>query len=221
MTASLVGIELPQFASGWDPTDTTDYGWPNNRSAVSTTVSTTGAYWTQTDNDGVLGLASYAVPSTGVSATVAPVAYGTTSAACDGLGYANWPMPAACGFGACRATRFFIASRTISALKGTITNCNTITGDVIGPNPDSAVDPDTDGEMRADARIYDCLLSGGYGRCSDRNDLNSQPLENTLDGQPQTQQIDNASFVIKRVPAAMVNANREITCSNIRAMTFP
>jgi hypothetical protein len=224
-SAAVLGIKVPRpagQAQGWDPSDTTDYGWPNNRAAVSNAVQTSTPYWTQADNDNRYGIQSLAVPPAGATISVAPKAYGTTSPSCGGMAYEYWPTPSVCiGMGSfvCRVERFFLASRSISGLKGTIENCDTITGDVIGPNPDSthASDTDTDGEMRLDARIYDCLLRDGT-LCSTKNTLDGVNLATALDAEPQAQKIDNASFIMKRVPANLVNADRAVMCTNIRNM---
>jgi len=210
MTASLLGIALPHLPTGWTPTDTTDFGWPNNRAAVTEMTRTDGPYWTLTD-DAKYGITSYAVPPGGVSSTLSPVAYGATSAACSNLPYDYWP--AVCGLSVCRVQSFYLGSRTISAFKGTFSSCNLITGNIIGPNPDG-IDPGTDGDMRTDVRIYGCNRTTGAD-CS-------ASTANTLDSQPQTQRIDAATFVMKRVPQGLIGANDGVTCSNIRTMmTYP
>jgi hypothetical protein len=235
MYAATIGIAFPP-GQEWDPNDSAgDFGWPNSRADINT--NGTGIHWTQPDDDGKFGITSYAVvpPVGGLGLDVSPRAYTQTSPNCPDpadttppiaeLPYAYWPTPALCfdpGSLVCRVDAFYLASRVISAYKGTVQSCDLITRDIIGPNPDSPMDADTDGEMRTDARIYDCHLTNGT-ECSSRNSFpGGEPLEDLLDAEPQNQQVNDATFVIKRVPAGLINSDRKVTCDNIRnVMTYP
>jgi hypothetical protein len=119
-----------------------------------------------------------------------------------------------------RVKRFYVAARMISAFKGTITDCDDVTGDVIvgdviGPMPDGS-DVNTDGEFRSDARFYGCLrcplFSSGAG-CAD-NDCGDTVIDFYDEAPQDTQQIDSSTFIIKSLSS-------DLNCDQIRAETFP
>jgi len=210
MSAVLLGINLP--APGWVSSDATDYGWPNGRA----NVGSNGSSWNDPDADSISGVSTYAVPPGGAPLDGAPdpnFAYPAASSYC-GRNYAYWPTDPSvqnCGgpFTSCRITRFSLASRVISAYKGSFTaSCDRITGDVIGPDPDG-IDSNVDKDMRTDARFNDCALTTGACSAATRD---------WLDGQAQTQKLGDATFVIKRVDAGLLAGG--LTCAEVRGMNF-
>jgi hypothetical protein len=204
-TASLLGIHLT------DP-----FGdWPAKRTNISGgggTV-TNGAQWLDHDNDTALGVTSYSVPPGGIkpgdiSGETPPKSYGAKSSACprsdddaDRLSYAWWPANS--GLNLYRIKRFYMASRVISQFSGSITSCNRIDGNVIGPD---------NGQMRSDSRYGGCIRcsSGSGASCSD------QACSDTIVGQydvDPTQEVVSSTFVMKRV-------SNSSTCADVRALDY-
>lgn len=212
-TAVLLGIHLT------NPLGT----WPSSNNNVGTVASpgTNGAYWVNHDNDSNAAVTIYAVPPGGIgidgNIPDPPFAFASTSAVCprgggSALSYAWWPGVE--GLSVQRVKRFYAASRVISYLSGSLTSCDVITGDVAGPNPDSASDPGTLGEMKNDGRFQGCTrcTSGSSAGCGDT--ACSGTLTDFFDNQSQTQQVTDASFIIKRVSGST-------TCAQARALSYP
>jgi len=213
-TALLLGISLT------DPLG----AWPAADSNVGGSSPTNGAAWVDSDGDGQLGVTTYSVPPGGISMTTSPnppVSYGSTSTACPrgDAGatrelYDYWPaydvLPPH------RITRFYDASRTISSLSGTITSCDSsgvslIEGTVGGPDTDGGA-----GQMHTDVRIGGCAIvtAADAGAADAGGSACAAVVVNQYDGQPQTQHVTSASFIIKRVAGTT-------TCAQVRAMSFP
>jgi hypothetical protein len=138
-----------------------------------------------------------------------PYAYATTSPDCPRGGgtkltYAYWPGLE--GLTVRRVNKFYLASRVISQFQGTFTDCNNISGSVIGPKS---------GQPQLDGRIYGCGDDSPDGACA------ATILDNAtagFDSTPQTQQVTAASFVLKRLSN---DKNFAVTCDHVRATDLP
>jgi hypothetical protein len=198
-TAALLGISLT------DP-----FGaWPASRANVSGGggTQTNGAAWVDADGDGKSGVMNYDVPPGGVlsaSAPFPPQDYGATSTACprssSGARRSYAYVPAYDG-GVVRVKRFSSAARVISQLSGTIgSTCDTITGNVIGPQS---------GQQQVDGRVFDCVAVSGSGEAAC-----SSAVINALDAPAGgTHTFDSVTFIVKRVAAGT-------SCDQIRALSF-
>ncbi|MDH5676530.1 MAG: hypothetical protein OEZ06_30705 [Myxococcales bacterium] len=206
-TAALLGIELT------DP-----FGaWPASRHDVDGSPANNGAVWANHDEDGDDGVTIYAVPPGGSgSLSVDPLdPYGADSPICpraddtaDRYSYAWWPGVGSgfLGFPALRRVkRFHAASRIISELDGNFDSCDLITGDVIGPD---------NGKILSEGRFAGCVRCSSGEGANCRNTSCEDALIDFYDEQPQTQQVNGSSFVIKRVPI-------DTTCEEVRSMSFP
>jgi hypothetical protein len=206
----LLGVSL---SPSWNPADSAgDFGWPNTRTSATSIDH---------DADGLSGVTTHAVPPGGVNADeefYPNSDYPSVATFCSpDRPFNYWPVDPFLGvdgcddpFGdPCRITTFAVGSRTVSAYDGDFTtSCDRITGNVIGPNPDGP-DTGTDGDIRIDARVFDCKLTGG----------DCDPLIiNWLDQQTQSQVVGNNTFVIKRVPAGLLTDG--LTCAEVRGMDF-
>jgi hypothetical protein len=206
MTAALLGITLT------DP-----FGaWPASRQNVlgGTGTRTNGAAWDNADGDtDTMGVTLYDVPPGGVLSATSPFFppedYGSSSTACprgtgNRLPYAYAPVPTAPPPSTTfdRVKRFSSASRTISQLSGTISSCDLITGDVLGPDS---------GKQHTDGRIASCVIVSGSGEAAC-----SSAEVTSLDGPSSgTHTWNTETFIAKRVTGATP------TCAAVRAMTFP
>jgi hypothetical protein len=124
---------------------------------------------------------------------------GGTSQSC-GLPYAYVPHPDGSGT---RIKAAFVGNRVLSNLQGTIVDCDTMSGAVAGPD---------NGLPQGDGHIVGCVVDQGGG--SERSC--TQAEFDSLDQQAQN--------VNQRSTAARFTAVRvadDITCPDVRAMTFP
>jgi hypothetical protein len=206
--------------------------WPSRNELVGTQMSpgTNGSYWTNPDG-GPLGVTVYVVPPGGISIDGSvpdpPFAYPATSSTCGGLSY-EW-MPGLEGGlfpTVTEVKRFEVASRVISGLKGNFSanSCGRVSGDVFGPNPDSPMDADTNGEMRVDGRFHSCtrVNSAGTGEtgCGTSNCstggcptgfdllLSCRGID-FFDCTDPVQVVDDTSFIMKKTT--------DTTCAQVRA----
>jgi hypothetical protein len=202
--AALGGITLT------DPNGT----WPSDRRDVAGTSDSNatpvnGARWLDTDNDGVIGITTYAVGPNGVAADGSPsaplTAYGTHSTVCPrsnpnaARSPYNYP-PAAEGLTIQRVKRFASANRVISAYNGTINSCDDVSGTVSGPDS---------GSVHFDARVGSCIRVNGTAETAC-----SSSLVDFIDETPQSQnKVDSSSFVMKRV-------SDTITCDQVRSYNY-
>jgi hypothetical protein len=160
---------------------------------------TNGAIWVDHDGDGVPGVTTIAVPTNGVSddnmgTDDPPVNYPTTSAVCGD----PWQFyPGVEGLTIRRVRRFYVATRLISRFEGEFVSCDRVEGDVAGPDG---------GQLRQDISIQGCVDNSPDSTCG-------ASLVDFYDNAPQTQEVDGATFVMRRV------ANN-ITCDQVRALTF-
>jgi hypothetical protein len=188
--------------------------WPRNRSQVagaegSSGTSVNGATWLDSDNDGKPGLTTFGVgpegaPITGDPLTDPPVAYGRTSAECprggDGERYAYAYPPALEGIRTRRITKLYAAQRAILAYDGTIDSCDAVSGTITGPN---------NGQFSMDTRIGGCVRQEG----SDLNVNCASAAINFLDQQPQTQEISDSKFKMRRMAEG-------VTCADVLAANY-
>jgi hypothetical protein len=98
-----------------------------------------------------------------------------------------------------RLDRVYTGSRATGSYTGTITDCNTIKGNVTGP---------ANGRAKVEGRVSGCRYStGAQCNAASVNQLDSQANNNPV-------RILGSTFVMVRVPATS-------TCAQVRAMTFP
>ncbi len=126
--------------------------------------------------------------------SLAPV--GGMSATC-GYPYAGVPIPS--NPTGARATRVYTGSRTISNLDGTLVDCNTITGQAEGPDAGSPL---------AQGRVRGCAYANGTA-CSTA-EFESLDAEASTGGQ----RVLDSRFTMVRVPD-------NVTCAQVRALSFP
>jgi hypothetical protein len=197
LTASLLGISLT------DP-----FGdWPASRENVqggSETV-TNGAQWVDHDNDGALGVTSYVVPPGGTDSlsVTPPKSYGANSDVCPRLRSGTQQYAWVPDTTLHRTKRLYTASRVISQFSGSITSCDRIDGNAIGPK---------NGQMQSDSRIGGGIMcrSGSSVGCS--NTACSDAVLDQYDVDP-TQEIISSTFVMKRIPNSS-------TCAYVRALDY-
>jgi hypothetical protein len=147
------------------------------------TWNAAGITWLDPDSDGQPGLTSV-VRNTG------------TSASC-GFPYAN--LPDQSNSNGPRLDRVYTGSRGTGSYVGTIRDCNTIRGNVTGPDA---------GFVKVEGRVRGCRYANGNPcTASTVNNLDSQANNNVT-------HIHSSTFVMVRVPAAT-------TCAQARAMTYP
>jgi hypothetical protein len=117
-----------------------------------------------------------------------------TSSAC-GSPYANLPIPSDGN----RAAKIFTGSRTLGNLDGRIADCNTITGNYHGP---------ASGMPQVEGHVDGCIKS-----------------DNTACTAAETASLDSgATTSANRILSAtfsLVRVADNITCAQVRAMTFP
>jgi hypothetical protein len=213
--ATLLGLSLTDPLGAFPASRCNIGGWTRPAGACANSPITNGATFVDHDADTQRGVTSYAVPPGGVGNPPSPVAYGAASPACPrGNAAANWNYawwPGLGGFGSClicEVKRFYIGSRVISRLQGEIEDCDTISGTVQSCSG-TAPCTDVDGTIDTIGRIGGCVRVDGTGEtaCADG-------LAGFFDGQPNAQQVNKSSFVIKRV------ADATPTCGEIRTMSF-
>ena len=156
---------------------------------------TSGVNWLDADGDGPLGITTF-WRGEGTSETCPR---NSDSSRYD---YAYVPVPV--GLRIYRVQEVYGASRMISSLDGTINDCDTISGAVHGRTPNEP--------YQMAARALGCKLDNGQDCASVSPELVAF-LDSEAEASPQ--QIDSATFVIKRLPAGM-----EPTCENVRGMDF-
>jgi hypothetical protein len=168
-----------------------------------------GAAWLDVDNDGDLGLTTYAVPPGGISRDgVAPEPqrdFGSNSMDCprnsngDRYPYA-WVPATTGGLSVVRVKRLMGATRSTLAFNGAITSCNQLDGDITGPD---------DNKLKIEGRVGNCVQVNGNGESGC-----SSALVDFFDKQPQTQKINSAKFRIKRANKA------NPTCADLQALPY-
>jgi hypothetical protein len=123
-----------------------------------------------------------------------------TSSACN-FKYANLPITAnAFGQVTVRATKVYTGSRSLGNVNGSIIDCNTIKGTYVGPN---------NGMPQAEGHVVGCITDVNNNRAC--TDAETKTLD---DGGAGMQQITGSKFTLARVAD-------NITCAQVRAMTFP
>jgi hypothetical protein len=203
--AVLQGITLKDPSGEWPSSYRDIAGTPYfDGSAVN------GAAWVDQDDDNVVGVTSYVVPPGGVQvdgkAPDPPRNFGATSPVCPRTGgphtaYAYWPAPAVGEVLPVRVKRMYTASRVISAYKGKIDSCDAMSGDIVGIGG---------GKLQLEARIGGCIRTSG----DDETACTSTSID-FIDSAAESQNVDSASFVIKRMPSDV-----DATCANVRAFSF-
>ena len=163
LSASFLGLRL---AAGVDPLG----AFPN-------TANDPSLVWTDDDGDGQPGVTSYVTPP------------GGNSAQCS-YPYAYFPVDAITGD---RAQSFHIGARTVSRIEGTISDCNTLVGQVF-----------TDS---VSGRIQGCTLENG-NPCS-------ASQANFVDSNSGGQTIGTATFVMVRIDTP------NPSCADARVAPFP
>jgi hypothetical protein len=152
----------------------------NPTGAWPATYNAAGITWVDHDNDGRPGVTSI-------------MAGPGTSPVCN-LPYGNLPIPSSGAY----AVGVFTGSRTTSNLEGAIVDCDTISGDVVGPD---------NGWPRLEARVGGCVKDNGQ--------LCTAAEIASLD--------DGASTASQRILGArftMVRVADNITCAGARAVDF-
>jgi hypothetical protein len=155
-------------------------GLTNPQATWPTSYNDPSITWRDDDGDGQPGITSF-IPTTGRSST------------CN-LPYAALPIPSSGAL----ATRIYGGNRSIANLSGTIVDCDTIRGNLLGPKANL---PQFDGH------VIGCAKSDG-SICT--------PAEITsLDsGGTGAEHISAARFSLVRVADTT-------TCAQVRALTFP
>jgi hypothetical protein len=188
--------------------------WPSDRRQIagaseSEGTPVNGATWLDSDNDGSLALTTYGVgpegePQDGVPPEP-PIEYGTRSRECprssDGERY-PYAYPPAIPNGSLsvqRIKRFFTAQRARLAYDGKIDSCDVITGAVTGPD---------NGQLKLDTRVAGCVRVNGSGESAC-----AAGAVDFLDQQPQTQNLSDTKFTIKRLADG-------VTCADVRAASY-
>jgi hypothetical protein len=188
--------------------------WPASRQnvqggTVTSPTAVNGARWVDADDDGFLGVTSFAVPPGGVQADgVAPdplTSYAATSSVCPRsnpsaprLSY-NYP-PAPENLSLQRIKRVYVASRVLSSFDGQINSCDRVSGSLVGPD---------NGRVQLDARIAGCVRVSGSSETACGNGV----LDFLDNDEAQDQRVESGSFVIQRVPQGT-------TCAQVRALSF-
>jgi hypothetical protein len=204
MFAMLNGIQLD------DPMG----AWPSDRRQVagapeSEGTPVNGATWLDPDNDGSLALTTFGVgpggePIDGVFPDP-PVAYESRSAECPRLEggerhpYAYPPAIPNGSLSVQRIKRVFTGQRATLAYDGKIDSCDVITGEVTGPD---------NGQLKLDTRVGGCVRVNG----SDESVCAAGAVD-FLDQQPQTQNLSDAKFTIKRLADGA-------SCADVRTASY-
>jgi hypothetical protein len=190
--------------------------WPESLHDISGTPEFDGsavneAMWLDQDTDGFPGVTSYVVPPGGVQADGAPPDpprnYGSLSPVCPRGGgthtpYAYWPVPSdGLASTPVRIKRLYIASRVISAYKGSITSCDQIAGDIVGPNGAQIV---------LEGRVGGCIREHG-----DTETACANSAVDFLDNAAMAETVQHATFLLKRWPSDI-----PVSCSQARAFSF-
>lgn len=203
MTALLTGISLADPMGAWPTQRQNIAGSPDAGSNI-----VNGARWIDSDDDKAIGITTYAVGPGGISASgdgPRPiVSYGANSMVCPRgnpsaarLAY-NW-VPATEGLNVRRVKQIYSASRVITAIRGTIESCDSITGKVVGPNANDNV--------RIDGVVGGCARVEGNGEAAC-----SSALVNFFEGDS-AQEAPPGDIVIRRAPDS-------IDCAGARAFQF-
>lgn len=188
--------------------------WPASRRDISGSPSfdgssINGARWLDQDDDGFVGLTAYLVPPGGSNDQIPPPprAYAATSPICPRGGgqhtpYAYLPATAESATNVwVRVKRFFTASRVIASYRGTLTSCDTISGEIVGP--DGAA-------LKNEIRVGGCIRA--YGEtdtaCNDA-------AVDFLDTAVKLQTTAKARFLLKRWPS-----DTAISCNAARALAY-
>ena len=203
-TAHVHGISLRDPMGAWPASRRDVSGSPGFDGSV-----TNGARWLDQDNDGFVGLTSYLVPPGGTNDDIPPPprAYGATSAICPRGGgphtpYAYLPATAESATNTwVRVKRFFTAYRVISAYKGTLSSCDAITGEIVGPEG---------AEIKMDVRVGGCIRAHG----EDDTACNDAAID-FLDTAAKLQTTAEARFMLKRWPG-----DTAVSCNAARALAY-
>jgi hypothetical protein len=204
MVAQLTGISLT------DPMGT----FPTQRQSIAGSPESgsnivNGARWIDSDDDQSVGISTYTVGPGGISATgdgPRPItSYGSTSMACPRsnpnaarLSY-NYP-PANEGTTVRRIKRIYSANRVITAVRGKIDSCDSISGDVIGPNAND--------NIRVDGVVGGCARVEGSTEAAC-----SSALTDFFQGGASSSEGPPGKIVMRRAPDT-------VTCADARAFQF-
>jgi hypothetical protein len=188
--------------------------WPASRRDIAGSPSfdgsiINGARWLDQDDDGFVGLTTYIVPPGGTTHDIPPPprAYGATSPVCPRGGgphtpYAYLPATAESATNAwVRVKRFFSASRVISAYKGTLSSCDAISGDIVGPNG---------GPIKMDVRVGGCIRAH-----ADRDTACNDAAVEFLDNGAKLETTAETKFMLKRWPS-----DTAVSCAAARALAY-
>jgi hypothetical protein len=188
--------------------------WPASRRDITGSPGfdgsgTNGARWLDQDNDGFVGLTNYLVPPGGTTADLppAPRAYGATSPVCPRGGgphtpYAYLPATAESAQNVwVRVKRFYSAFRMIAAYQGTLSSCDAINGNIVGPEGAA---------IKMDVRIGGCIRAHG-----DSDTACNDAAINFLDSAAKMDTAAEARFMLKRWPS-----DTAVSCSAARALTY-
>jgi hypothetical protein len=188
--------------------------WPSDRYKVagspdSKGTPVNGATWLDPDGDGTLGLTTYAIGPGGEKADGVPPDppqdYGPNSVECprsNSNARSPYAYPPALPNGSVstqRIKRVFAAQRAIAAFEGKVDSCDQISGAVTGPD---------NGVSHIDGRVVGCVRVNGNGEAAC-----AAGAIDFLDQQPQTQQITEPTFKLKRLAAAA-------SCQDVVSATY-
>jgi hypothetical protein len=203
LSAVLTGVQLTDPMGPWPARRENIAGAPDSGSNI-----TNGARWIDSDDDGFVGMTTYAVPPGGISNQgdgPRPIeSYGANSKVCPRnnpnaarLPY-NW-VPANEGLTVRRIKRLYSANRSVSSIRATIDSCDSLTGKVVGDGPNDT--------LRVNGTIGGCARVEGNGEAAC-----SAALVDFFQGEG-TQSSPPADIVIKRAPDT-------IDCAGARAFKF-
>lgn len=133
------------------------------------------------------------------------MAYGARSVDCPRLeggerhAYAYPPAIPNGSLSVQRIKRVFTANRATLAYDGKIDSCDVLSGEVTGPD---------NGQLKLDTRVGGCVRVNG----SDES-VCAGPTVDFLDQQPQTQNLSDAKFTLKRLSDGA-------SCADVRGATY-
>lgn len=187
--AVLSGIQLENPTGEW-PSDRKQVGGTSDSSGTPVN----GAKWLDPDDDGSLGLTTYAIGPGGEKVDgVQPdpaMDYGASSKECPRSGgdpspYAYPPALPNGSLSVQRIKRLFGAQRALLAYDGKVDSCDVISGSLTGPD---------NGQPHADLRVTGCVRVNG-----DAEAVCGSGAVDFLDATPQKQKASDGKFKIKRV----------------------
>jgi hypothetical protein len=188
--------------------------WPGDRREVagapeSEGTPVNGATWLDPDNDGSLALTTYGVGPGGEGIDGVypdpPKAYESRSSDCPRLEggerhpYAYPPAIPNGSLSVQRIKRVFTGQRATFAYDGKIDSCDVITGAVTGPD---------NGQLKLDTRVGGCVRENGGSES-----VCAAGAVDFLDQQPQTQNLSDGKFTLKRLSDGA-------SCADVRAASY-